>query len=148
MKGFYSQHSSRMRVPTAGDRSAQLRSHRLTRLYIYSYNQVRSLKFLGTSKDDLSAFPAAARTRAGYELFMVQVGRAPDDWKPMPAVGGGACEIRVRDRAGAYRVIYVARFQNAVYVLHAFQKKSQKTSRRDIELARARYRDARALDEE
>jgi phage-related protein len=109
---------------------------------------MRPLKFLGTAKDDLSAFPEGAKTRAGYELFMVQVGREPDDWKPMPSVGSGACEIRVRDRASAFRVVYVARFRNAVYVLHAFQKKSQKTSRRDIELARARYRDAREMDKE
>src|SRR5688572_15724103 len=109
---------------------------------------MRALTFLGTAKDDLSQFPAAARTRAGYELFMVQVGREPDDWKPMPSVGAGAREIRVRDKAGAFRVVYVAKFRNAVYVLHAFQKKSQKTSRRDMELARARYRDAKELDEE
>ena len=109
---------------------------------------MRPLRFLGTSKDDLSAFPELARRRAGYEFFLVQVGREPDDWKPMPTVGPGACEIRVRDKAGAFRVVYVARFRNAVYVLHAFQKKSQKTARRDIELARARYRDAREMDEE
>jgi phage-related protein len=109
---------------------------------------VRALRFLGTAKDDLSEFPAAAKTRAGYELFMVQVGRQPDDWKPMPGVGPGTCEMRVRDKAGAFRVVYVAKFRHAVYVLHAFQKKSQKTSRRDIDLARARYRDAKELDED
>ena len=109
---------------------------------------MRRLTFLGSAKDDLSAFPEMARRRAGYELFMVQAGRDPDDWKPMPSVGAGACEIRVRDRAGAFRVIYVTTFGSAVYVLHAFQKKSQKTARRDIELARARYREAKALDEE
>lgn len=109
---------------------------------------MRPLRFLGTAKDDLSEFPSAARTRAGYELFMVQVGRDPDDWKPMATVGPGACEIRVRDKAGAFRVIYVARFRNAVYVLHAFQKKSEKTARRDLDLAKARYRDAKDMDEE
>ena len=109
---------------------------------------MRALVFVGTAKEGLSAFPEAARRRAGYELFMVQVGREPDDWKPMPAVGAGACEIRVRDKAGAFRVIYVARFVSAAYVLHAFQKKSQKTARRDIELARSRYRRAKAMDEE
>ena len=109
---------------------------------------MRLLRFLGTARDDLSAFPAAARSRAGHELFMVQVGREPDDWKPMGTVGPGACEIRVRDREGAFRVVYVARFRKAIYVLHAFQKKSQKTSRRDLELARTRYRDAKTLDEE
>jgi phage-related protein len=109
---------------------------------------VRALVFLGTAKDDLSAFPEVARRRAGFELFMVQAGREPDDWKPMKSVGPGVCEIRVRDKAGAFRVIYAARFEKAVYVLHAFQKKSEKTSRRDIELARARYRDAKEMDEE
>ena len=76
---------------------------------------------------------------------MVQVGRNPDDWKPMSTVGSGACEIRVRDEAGAFRVIYVAKFEDAVYVLHAFQKKTRKTSRADLELARERYRTARDL---
>jgi len=76
---------------------------------------------------------------------MVQVGREPDDWKPMSVVGPGAREIRVRDEASAFRVIYVARFEDAVYVLHAFQKKTQKTSRADLELAKERYRIAREL---
>jgi phage-related protein len=106
---------------------------------------MKPVRFIGSAKDDLSAFPRAARNRAGHELFMVQVGRNPDDWKPMPSVGAGACEIRVQDQAGAFRVIYVARFEDAVYVLHAFQKKSRKTSRSDIDLARKRYRDARDL---
>lgn len=78
---------------------------------------------------------------------MVQVGRNPDDWKPMPTVGSGACEIRVRDEAGAFRVIYVAKFENAVYVLHSFQKKARKSSRADLALARERYRTARGLAE-
>jgi phage-related protein len=108
---------------------------------------MRALQFMGTAKDDLSEFPATAKKRAGYELFMVQVGREPDDWKPMPTVGRGACEIRVRDPAGAFRVMYVARFRQAIYVLHAFQKKSQKTSRQDLELARRRYREAKEADE-
>ena len=71
---------------------------------------------------------------------MVQVGREPADFKPLPSVGPGAYEIRVRDDAGAFRVIYVAKFEDAVYVLHAFQKKTRRTSQADIELARARYK--------
>src|SRR6266404_8253536 len=101
--------------------------------------------FVGTAREDLAAFPESPRRRAGYELFMVQVGREPADFKPMPSVGSGAREIRVRDEAGAFRVIYVARFEDAVYVLHAFQKKTRKTSRADLELARNRYRVAREL---
>lgn len=103
---------------------------------------------MGSAKVDLSAFPAAAKLRAGHELFMVQVGREPDDWKPMPTVGAGAREIRVRDAAGQYRVIYVASFRTDIYVLHAFQKQSQKTSGTDLKLARRRYRDAKAIESE
>ena len=73
-------------------------------------------------------------------MFMVQVGREPADFKPVPGVGPGVYEIRVRDEAGAFRVIYVATFETAVYVLHAFQKKTRETPRVDIELAARRYR--------
>jgi phage-related protein len=76
---------------------------------------------------------------AGHQLEQVQAGREPRDWKPMPSVGLGVNEIRVR-AGDAFRVIYVAKFAEAVYVLHAFQKKSWKTSRGDIELARQRFR--------
>ena len=78
---------------------------------------------------------------------MVQVGRNPDNWKPMASLGPGACEIRVRDPNGAYRVIYVAKFAEAVYVLHAFHKKTQKTARADLDLAKQRYGIARELTE-
>jgi len=71
---------------------------------------------------------------------MVQVGREPADFKSIPSVGPGAYEIRVRDEAGAFRVIYVAKFEHAVYVLHAFQKKTRKTAQADIELAARRYK--------
>lgn len=101
---------------------------------------MKPLRFVGSAREDLAAFPEQARRTAGYELFMVQVGREPSDFKPMPDVGSGVYEIRVRDRAGAFRVIYVARFDEALYVLHAFQKKTPKTSRLDIEVARRRYR--------
>lgn len=109
---------------------------------------MKPVRFIGGAKADLSAFPAAAKLRAGHELFMVQVGREPDDWKPMPTVGVGAREIRVRDAAGQYRVIYVASFRTAIYVLHAFQKGSRKTSRADLKLAQRRYREAKAIENE
>jgi len=108
---------------------------------------MKPVRFVGSARDDLAAFPKTARTRAGHELFMIQVGRNPDDWKPMSNVGPGACEIRVRDPHGAYRVIYVAKFTDAVYVLHAFQKKTQKTARADLDLAMQRYRIAQELAE-
>ena len=100
---------------------------------------MKPLHFVGTARKDLAGFPESARRRAGHELFMVQVGRKPADYKPMPTVGPGAYEIRVRGEAGAFRVIYVAKFKHAVYVLHAFQKKTQETVKADIDLAAKRY---------
>ena len=90
----------------------------------------------------MSAFPPAAKSLAGHELFMVQLGRDPEHWKPMSSVGAGAREIRIALPDGAFRVVYVAVFASAVYVLHAFQKKSRTTARTDIALARRRYREA------
>jgi phage-related protein len=101
----------------------------------------KPVEFRGSALDDLRAFPAAARREAGYQLDQVQRGREPDDWKPMNTVGRGVREIRIRDAAGAFRVLYVAKFDDAVYVLHCFQKKTQKTSKADLNLAAQRYRD-------
>lgn len=101
---------------------------------------MKPLFFVGTAREDLAAFPETVRRTAGYQLFMAQAGRQPVDFKPLPDVGPGTHEIRVRDHAGAFRVIYVAKFEDAVYVLHAFQKKTRKTSPKDIELAKQRYR--------
>jgi len=99
---------------------------------------MKPLKFVGTSHDDLCAFPAEARRAVGFELWQVQNGATPSDWKPMADLGPGVYEIRVQV-LGEWRVIYVAKFAEAVYVLHAFQKKTQRTRRQDIELARRRY---------
>ena len=100
---------------------------------------MKPTRFLGTARRDLTAFPEGARRQAGYDLFMVQVGREPADFKPLPTVGSGAYEIRIRDAAGAFRVVYVAKFEEALYVLHAFQKKTRKPSQADIKLAAQRY---------
>ena len=86
-------------------------------------------------------FPEEVRHDTGYQLEKVQRGDAPDDFKPIPAIAKGVEEIRVRDESGAYRVIYTGRLADAVYVLHAFQKKTQATAKRDIDLARKRYAD-------
>ena len=94
--------------------------------------------FLSGSLDDLRSFPADARRQAGYQLDRVQRGLDPDDWRPMPSIGAGVRELRVRERAGAFRVIYVATFADAVYVLHAFQKKTRQTAKRDLDLAASR----------
>jgi phage-related protein len=101
----------------------------------------KTLKFCASALDDLRAFPSSARRDAGYELDKVQNGRTPSDWKPMNAVGSGVREIRIRDTNGAFRVLYVAKFADTVYVLHCFQKKTQATSKVDLDLAAKRYRE-------
>jgi phage-related protein len=97
--------------------------------------------FCGGALNDLRAFPEAARRQAGYELDKVQHGLDPTDGKPMGAVGAGAREIRIRDDSGAFRVLYVAKFAQTIYVLHCFQKKTQATRKADLDLAARRYRD-------
>ncbi len=101
---------------------------------------MKEVRWHGSSRSDVEAFPADARREAGYQLFQVQIGEQPSDWKPMPSVGAGVREIRIREASGAYRVIYLAIAGDAVHVLHAFQKKTQATAKRDIELARTRLK--------
>ena len=101
----------------------------------------KALEFCGTALADLRAFPASVRREAGFQLDQVQHGNEPDDWKPMPSIGVGAREVRIRDATGAFRVIYLAKLTDAVYVLHCFQKKTQKTSKQDLDLAKHRYRE-------
>jgi phage-related protein len=104
-------------------------------------DDAKPVEFLGSSLEDLRGFPLAARREAGHQLDQVQHGREPDDWKPMNTVGPGVNEIRVRDEAGAFRVLYVAKFADAIYVLHCFQKKTERTSKADLDLAAKRYRE-------
>lgn len=100
---------------------------------------IKPVTWLGDSRDRVRDFPDEGRRAAGFELWEVQQGKEPSDWKPMPSVGLGVNEIRVRVN-GAFRVIYVAKFREAVYVLHAFEKKAQKTPKPDIDIARKRFR--------
>ena len=99
---------------------------------------MRPVRFLGDSLKCLRDFPESARHDAGYQLDKVQRGEQPEDFKPMAVIGKGVEEIRITDESGAYRVIYVARRADAVYVLHAFQKKTQATPKKDIDTARKR----------
>ena len=100
---------------------------------------MKPIAFLGTSLDDLRGFPESARREIGHQLDRVQRGLEPDDWKPMPTVGQNVREVRVRDRTGAFRAIHAAARPEAVFVLHAFQKKSRQTLKRDLDLAEARF---------
>lgn len=99
----------------------------------------KQLLFVGSSLKDLREFPVEARADAGRQLWRVQKGLQPFDFKPMATIGRGVEEIRVWDDSGTFRVVYTARIAEAVYVLHAFQKKSQATSKIDIQIAKARF---------
>ena len=102
----------------------------------------KPIRWMGSARRDLSEFPDDARQAAGYNLRLVQDGLMPEDWKPMDTVGPGTYEVRVKASQpypSEYRVFFVAKFEEAVYVLHAFEKKSRKTPRHHVELGRARY---------
>jgi len=97
------------------------------------------LFWVGSSLSDVRAFPVEARRTVGYQLRRVQQGLKPTDWKPMTTIGPGVTEIRVRGRL-EHRVVYTSKFEEAVYVLHAFTKKTQRTRQSDLDLARDRLR--------
>lgn len=108
---------------------------------------LKPVVWVGSSLEDLRSFPDVARQRAGHNLHLVQLGLEPGDWKPMADVGPGVAELRIRtDRA--HRVFYVARFPDAIYVLHAFEKKTRKTTRQDLEMGRARLREVLRMRQE
>ncbi len=101
----------------------------------------KPVEFLGSSLDDLRDFPETARKEAGSQIRRVQYGDEADDWKLMPTIGAGVNEIRIRDDGDQFRVIYIAKLAEAVFVLHCFQKKTQKTAKHDLELATKRHRE-------
>ena len=100
---------------------------------------MKPLVWLGTSRADLKRFPAKPRRIAGFQLWRVQLGLEPNDWRPMRSVGTGVEEIRVHTGIDV-RVLYVAKFWEGVYVLHAFEKKTRRTTSQDLELAKERFR--------
>ena len=108
---------------------------------------MKTVEFLGSSLDDLRSFPVPVMREVGYQIDRLQNGLQPDNFKPMSSVGSAVAEIRIWDEAGTFRVIYVAKFANAVYVLHCFQKKSSKgieTPKQDMDLIRERLKAAQA----
>jgi phage-related protein len=110
-------------------------------VYLKKMSDRKSVEFRGDSLVALRRFPEPARRRAGQQLDLLQRGRDPDDWKPMNEVGAGVRELRIRDEQGIFRVIYVAKFADAIFVLHCFQKKTRKTSKADLDLALRRYKE-------
>ena len=105
-----------------------------------SSNDEKEIRWVGSAYDDLLDFPQEPRREAGFQLGKVQAGLEPSDWKSFDNVGAGTKEIRIKDASGAYRVMYVAKFEEAIYVLHCFQKKTRTTSKQDKTIAEARYR--------
>ena len=104
---------------------------------------MKPIEFAGDSLARLRDFPPTARRAAGYQLDRIQRGLEPDDWKTIQTIGAGVRELRIRDRARAFRVIYLATLPDRIVVLHAFQKKTQRTTRQDIALATKRFRELR-----
>jgi phage-related protein len=102
---------------------------------------VKLINFLGNTQTIIRGFPDSVKFKVGGQLYLIQIGADPDDWKPMPSIGRGVREIRIRDISGAYRVIYVASIGPGVVVLNAFIKKMQATPQREIELARKRLKE-------
>lgn len=102
---------------------------------------MKPIEFRGSSLNDLRDFPRSAMREAGYQMDKVQHGLPPDDAKPMPTIGVGVTELRIWDEVGTFRVVYVTKFADAVYVLHCFQKKTPKTSKKDIDLASKRFKE-------
>ncbi|OAJ51667.1 cytoplasmic protein [Paraburkholderia ginsengiterrae] len=100
----------------------------------------KEIRWLGSSYHDLLAFPEEPRRLAGFQLGKIQAGLDPDDWKPFDSIGAGTREIRIRDTDGIFRVMYVTKFVEALYVLHCFQKKAQKLGSHDRKIAETRYR--------
>ncbi len=101
---------------------------------------MKQLLWIGNSYKALTAFPKAVKQAAGFQLHLIQQGKDPDDWKPMPSIGAGVREVRVHVNR-EHRIIYLAKFEESVYILHAFQKKTQKTAKKDLDIAKDRFRE-------
>lgn len=102
---------------------------------------MKEIIWLGSSLDDIKEFPDNAKRQAGFQLHKLQHGDEPNDWKPMKSIGPGVREIRIHEEDGAFRIIYVVKVADKVHVLHAFQKKTQKTSQKDLDLAKRRLKE-------
>ncbi|WP_233141567.1 type II toxin-antitoxin system RelE/ParE family toxin [Aggregatibacter actinomycetemcomitans] len=108
----------------------------------------KPIHWIGSSLEDVKAFPDNIKRELGFDLDLVQQGLSPRDFKAMQNLGFGVMEIRVRDISGAYRLVYIAKLKKAIYCLHAFQKKTQKTSSQDLAVIKARYAALKELDDE
>ena len=111
----------------------------------------RDIVWMGSSKEDISALPTPLKASFGHRLRQLQEGKSPLEMKPLPQFGAGVFELRERFDRNAYRLMYVVNLRKAIYVLHAFMKKSKSgigLPKSDVELVRRRLQSARALDTE
>jgi phage-related protein len=104
---------------------------------------LKPIRWLGTTRDDIREQRPAIRYELGHQLFRVQMGLMPNNYQAVSTVGPGVYEVRVQDVDGIARLMYVAKFHDTICVLHVFTKKSKRTPKTDIDLAKARYREAR-----
>jgi len=100
----------------------------------------KRVQWLDKTLDEILEFPAPIRRQAGFQLAKVESGESPDDWKSLSGIGSGIIEIRLRGTEGIFRVVFVAKFPEAIYVLHCFQKKTQALSKHDVQIISRRYR--------
>jgi phage-related protein len=100
----------------------------------------KSIVFLGNSEKTMRSFSLDVQKDFALNFHMLERGLEPLDWKPMKSIGLGVREIRVKDRDGIYRAIYVLKVKDKIHILHVFQKKSQKTAKHDLDLAKARMK--------
>ena len=117
-------------------------------LYMTQPQPEKPMYWIGSSLDDLKEFPADVKKHFGFELHAIQHGTEPAQWKPIPNWGTGVIELKYKDSSGAYRVVYVAKFRHAIYILHSFQKKTQQTAKPDVEIIKARYKEIALLEEQ
>ena len=101
---------------------------------------MKKLIFAGRTLENIKHFPNKAKREAGFQLDKLQQGESPTDWKPMSTIASGVQEVRISDSDGIFRIVYIAKFEEAIYALHAFQKKTQKTNKSDIEAAKKAYK--------
>ena len=104
---------------------------------------MRKVAWVGTSLEEMQELPKAIRKAVGFQIHLLQEGVDPDDFKPMPSVGSGVYEIRVRNELGQNtgRCFYVVKFKEAIFILHAFEKKKQKTPKANLDKGQERYKE-------
>ena len=98
----------------------------------------------GNSREVLQSFPEGVRQNLGFQLWQLQQGERPADYRPLPSIGPGVFELRDQDERAWYRVVYLSRIDDVIYVLHSFEKKSREMPRKEFETAKRRFKAVKA----